>query len=135
MDADLSLERHKWRPQVKITKSHKELVAAVNSVQQAWRVRELPKISSETISYFTDSSDILGILKTDSGFAVKGAKMLAASVLTEEDVLGRGCKFITLRVTRFHKYSTVYDTAALLILNNTHPLAKLSLRRAYEVGH
>jgi hypothetical protein len=53
-------------PKVKITIPRMELVAAVNSVRLARKVRESVKILAGT-RYFTDSSVILGMLRTESG--------------------------------------------------------------------
>jgi hypothetical protein len=48
-------------PGVKITISRMGLVAAVNSVRLARRVKELLKIPLEGVRYFTDSSAVLGM--------------------------------------------------------------------------
>jgi hypothetical protein len=52
---------------VKITIPRMELVAAVNSVRLARKVREALKFSLSGTRYFTDSSAVLGMLRTESG--------------------------------------------------------------------
>jgi hypothetical protein len=52
---------------VKITIPRMELVAAVNSVRLAKRVKEALKIPLAGMRYFTDSSAFLGVLRTESG--------------------------------------------------------------------
>jgi hypothetical protein len=54
-------------PKVKITIPRIELVAAVNSVRLARKVREALKIPLSGRRYFTDSSAVLGMLQTESG--------------------------------------------------------------------
>ncbi len=54
-------------PKVKITIPRMELVAAVNSVKLARKVREALKIPLSGTRYFTDSSAVLGMLRTESG--------------------------------------------------------------------
>ncbi len=54
-------------PKVKITIPRMELVAAVNSVRLARKVREELKIPLSGTRYFTDSSAVLGMLRTESG--------------------------------------------------------------------
>jgi hypothetical protein len=54
-------------PKVKITIPRMELVAAVNSVRLARKVREALKIPLSGTRYFTDSSAVLGMLRTESG--------------------------------------------------------------------
>jgi hypothetical protein len=54
-------------PKVKITIPRMELVAAVNSVRLARKVREALKFSLSGTRYFTDSSAVLGMLRTESG--------------------------------------------------------------------
>ncbi len=44
-----------------------ELVAAVNAVRLAQRVRELLKMSIGGVRYFLDSLDVLGMLRMASG--------------------------------------------------------------------
>jgi hypothetical protein len=53
--------------EVKITIPRMELVAVVNSVRLARKVKEALKISLAGTHYFTDSSAVLGILRTESG--------------------------------------------------------------------
>ncbi len=55
-----------------------------------------------------------------------GARMLAASELTEEDILGNMHKLFTLWFRGCNQIPRIYDTAVLLILNNSHPLAELT---------
>jgi hypothetical protein len=54
-------------PKVKITIPRMELVAAVNSVRLARKVREVLKFPLSETRYFTDSSAVLGMLRTESG--------------------------------------------------------------------
>ncbi len=54
-------------PRVKITIPRMELVAAVNSVRLAKKVQEALKIPLVRTRYFTDSSTVLGMLRTESG--------------------------------------------------------------------
>jgi hypothetical protein len=54
-------------PRVKITIPRMELVAAVNSDRLARKVREALKIPFSGTRYFTDSSAVLGMLRTESG--------------------------------------------------------------------
>ncbi len=54
-------------PKVKITIPRMELVAAVNSVRLAKKTREALKIPLAGTRYFTDSSAVLGMLRTESG--------------------------------------------------------------------
>jgi hypothetical protein len=54
-------------PRVKITIPRTELVAAVTSVRLAKKTREALKIPLVGTRYFTDSSAVLGMLRTESG--------------------------------------------------------------------
>jgi hypothetical protein len=54
-------------PKVKITIPRMELVAAVNSVRLARKVKEALKFPLSGTRYFTDSSAVLGMLRTESG--------------------------------------------------------------------
>jgi hypothetical protein len=54
-------------PKVKITIPRMELMAAVNSVRLARKVKEALKIPLAGTQYFTDSSAVLGMLRTKSG--------------------------------------------------------------------
>jgi hypothetical protein len=54
-------------PQVKITILRMELVAAVNSFRLARKVRETLKIPLAGTHYFTDSSAVSGMLRTELG--------------------------------------------------------------------
>jgi hypothetical protein len=54
-------------PKVKITIPRMELVAAVNSVRLAKKVKEALKIPLAGTQYFKDLSAILGMLRTESG--------------------------------------------------------------------
>jgi hypothetical protein len=54
-------------PRVKITIPRMELVAAVNSVRLAKKTWEALKIPLIGTRYFTDSSAVLGMLRTESG--------------------------------------------------------------------
>ncbi len=63
----LITEKTQVAPKVKITIPRMELVAAVNSVRLAKKTREALKIHLAGTRYFTDSSAVLGILRTESG--------------------------------------------------------------------
>jgi hypothetical protein len=54
-------------PKVKITIPRMELVAAVNSVRLAKKTREALRIPLAGTRFFTDSSAVLGMLRTESG--------------------------------------------------------------------
>jgi hypothetical protein len=54
-------------PKVKITIPRIELLAVVNSVRLARKVKGVLKIPLAGTRYFTDSSAILGMLRTESG--------------------------------------------------------------------
>ncbi len=54
-------------PKVKITILRMELVAAVNSVRLTRKVKGVLKIPLAGTRYFTDSSAVLGMLRTESG--------------------------------------------------------------------
>ncbi len=54
-------------PEVKITIPRMELVAAVNSVRLVKKVKEALKVPLAGTQYFTDSSAVLGMLRTESG--------------------------------------------------------------------
>ncbi len=54
-------------PKVKITITRMELAVAVYSVRLARKVREALKIPLARTCYFTDSSAVLGMLRTESG--------------------------------------------------------------------
>ncbi len=64
-------------PKVKITIPRMELLVAVNSVRLARKVKEALKIPLAMTRYFTDSSAVLGILRTKSR---KFAKFMEARV-------------------------------------------------------
>ncbi len=53
---------------VKITIPKMKLVAAINSVRLAKKVKESLKIPLAGTRYFTDSSAVLDMLRTESGF-------------------------------------------------------------------
>jgi hypothetical protein len=63
----LITEKTQVAPRVKITIPRMELVAAVNSVRLAKRTREALKIPLVGTRYLTDSSAVLGMLRTESG--------------------------------------------------------------------
>jgi hypothetical protein len=69
-------------PKVKITIPRMELVAAVNSVRLAKKVREALKVSLSGTRYFTNSSAVLGMLRTESGKFLEfvGARMSEVKV-------------------------------------------------------
>jgi hypothetical protein len=54
-------------PKVKITIPRMELVATVNSERLARKVKGALKIALAGTRYFTDSSAVLGMLRTESG--------------------------------------------------------------------
>lgn len=64
---------------------------------------------------------------------VAGAKMLAADVLMEEDILGRRGKLITIGSA--NRVAQVYGTKTLPQLQATHPMAGLYINIAHEKGH
>jgi hypothetical protein len=63
----LVTEKTQVAPRVKITIPRMELVAAVNSVRLARKAREALKIPLDGTRYITDSSAVLGMLRTESG--------------------------------------------------------------------
>jgi hypothetical protein len=69
------------------------------------------------------------------GMKVAGAKMLAADVLTEEDILVKRCKLITIGSRAANQIEQVYGMKTLLLLQATHPKADLYMKKAYEKGH
>ncbi len=73
-------------PKVKITISRMELVAAVNSVRLARKVREALKILLSGTRYFTDSSAVLGMLRTESGKFLEFVGARVSEVKVNSDV-------------------------------------------------
>ncbi len=59
------------------------------------------------------------------GMKVAGAKMLAADVLIEEDILGKRCKLITDILRAANQIEQVYDVKTLPLLLATHSMAGL----------
>ncbi len=73
-------------PKVKITIPRMELVAAVNSVRLARKVRKALKIPLSGIRYFTDSSAVLGMLRTESGKFLEFVGARVSEVKVNSDV-------------------------------------------------
>jgi hypothetical protein len=73
-------------PKVKITIPRMELVAAVNSVRLARKVREALKIPLSGTRYFTDSSAVLGMLRTESGKFLEFVGARVSEVKVNSDV-------------------------------------------------
>ncbi len=73
-------------PKVKITIPRMELVAAVNSVRLARKVREALKIPLSGTRYFTDSSAVLGMLRTESGKFLELVGARVSEVKVNSDV-------------------------------------------------
>jgi hypothetical protein len=71
---------------VKITIPRMELVAAVNSVRLARKVREALKIPLSGTRYFTDSSAVLGMLRTESGKFLEFVGARVSEVKVNSDV-------------------------------------------------
>ncbi len=73
-------------PKVKITIPRMELVAAVNSVRLARKVREALKFPLSGTRYFTDSSTVLGMLRTESGKFLEFVGARVSEVKVNSDV-------------------------------------------------
>jgi hypothetical protein len=73
-------------PKVKITIPRMELVAAVNSVRLARKAREALKIPLAGTRYFTDSSAVLGMLRTESGKFLEFVGARVSEVKVNSDV-------------------------------------------------
>jgi hypothetical protein len=73
-------------PQGKITIPGMELVAAVHSVRLARKVREALKIPLSAMRYFTDSSAVLGMLRTESGKFLEFVGARVSEVKVNSDV-------------------------------------------------
>jgi hypothetical protein len=73
-------------PKVKITIPRMKLVAAVNSVRLARKVREALKIPLSGTRYFTDSSAVLGMLRTESGKFLEFVGARLSEVKVNSDV-------------------------------------------------
>ncbi len=71
---------------MKITIPRMELVAAVNSVRLARKVREALKIPLSGTRYFTDSSAVLGMLRTESGKYLEFVGTSVSEVKVNSDV-------------------------------------------------
>jgi hypothetical protein len=71
---------------VKITIPRMELVAAVNSVRLARKAREAVKIPLSGMRYFTDSSAVLGMLRTESGKFLEFVGARVSEVKVNSDV-------------------------------------------------
>ncbi len=63
-----------------------ELVAAVNSVRLARKAREALKIPLSGTRYFTDSSAVLGMLRTESGKFLEFVGAWVSEVKVNSDV-------------------------------------------------
>jgi hypothetical protein len=81
----LITEKTQVAPKVKITIPRMELVAAVNSVRLARKVREALIPLSGT-RYFTDSSAVLGMLRTESGKFLEFVGARVSEVKVNSDV-------------------------------------------------
>ncbi len=66
---------------------------------------------------------------------VAGAKMLATDMLTEEDVLGHRRKLITVSSWASNQIAHIYGVRALPVLQASHPVAELYMKKAHEEGH
>jgi hypothetical protein len=73
-------------PKVKITIPRMELVAAVNSVRLARKAPEALKIPLSGTTYFTDSSAVLGMLRTESGKFLEFVGARVSEVKVNSDV-------------------------------------------------
>jgi hypothetical protein len=73
-------------PNVKITIPRMELVAAVNSVRLARKVREALKNPLSGTRYFTDSSAVLGMLRIESGKFLEFVGARVSEVKVNSDV-------------------------------------------------
>ncbi len=73
-------------PKVKITIPRMELVAAVNLVRLARKVREALKIPLSGMRYFTDSSAVLCMLRTESGKFLEFVGARVSKVKVNSDV-------------------------------------------------
>jgi hypothetical protein len=87
------------------------------------------------IEWVKEVSQTLSSREGAKGLMVKGAKMLAADSLMEEDFLGVKRKLTTLGSRGSNQVPRVYDMAALPLLNISHPLAKLYLQKAHGATH
>jgi hypothetical protein len=73
-------------PKVKIIILRMDLVAAVNSVRLARKAREALKIPLSGTRYFTDSSAVLGMLRTESGKFLEFVGARVSEVKVNSDV-------------------------------------------------
>jgi hypothetical protein len=69
------------------------------------------------------------------GMGIARAKKLATNVLTDEDVLGKKRKLITISLRGANQIDLVYGAKTLLVLQASHPLVELYVRKAHETGH
>jgi hypothetical protein len=69
------------------------------------------------------------------GMGIAGPKMLATDVLTEEDVLGKKKKLITVGSWAANQIAHVYVAKTLPVLQASHPKVELYIRKAHEKGH
>jgi hypothetical protein len=77
----------------------------------------------------------LSLLELDQkGIAIKGAKMLATCVLTEEEILMRKSKLISVGSRACNQIPLVSCTVVFPILHSKHPLTKVYLEKADQVG-
>lgn len=69
------------------------------------------------------------------GMGIKGAKMLATRILTEEDVLGNKHRLIAVGSRAANQVPQMFGTEALSVLQGSHPLARLYVEKAHRKGH
>jgi hypothetical protein len=74
--------------------------------------------------------------EAQKGLKVKGARMLAADVLTEEDVIGIKQKLMVLDSIGSNQMPKNYGEPCYLpLLNMEHPLARMYMEKANKEGH
>jgi hypothetical protein len=73
--------------------------------------------------------------EAQKGLKVKGARMLAAAVLTEEDVLGIKQKLMVLDSIGSNQMPKNYGAPYLPLLNMEHPLDRMYMEKANKEGH
>jgi hypothetical protein len=73
--------------------------------------------------------------KHRKGLKSKGGKMLAADVLTEEDILGIKQKLIIPGSRRSNQIPKIYSVTHLPSLNESHPKGKLYMEKAQRIRH
>jgi hypothetical protein len=70
--------------------------------------------------------------KAQKGLKVKGAKMLAADVLTKEYILGVKRKLVTLGSRGSNQIPKIYSAVHLPLLNENNPMATLYMEKAHK---